>query len=1271
MTGQPLPAGFESYEKLRSEELQKIQLRRKHASTTQAPTEPGNTKLEDDLIGVALSGGGIRSAVFNLGFLQALSHRGFLRYVDYLCSVSGGGYVAGHLTALANSVAVEKNFHDIPIAVHEEAREIPAIPQERAAARPVNDEPERVSHLGVDKHGRLTPSYRFRHIGSYLFSDIAGFAWRYLLFTFITVLLVTSLLGIVASGAAYLWRMLDTESARDVRILFGISDLGVQLGVGDETLFAFLPSLVPFGLLVGSAVFRSMCHAIYYRRGREWFAGWCRFWLRCWGVSLAISFAVLFGNGEMSFSTGQTSTQVQANWTWPLMALVVVSLLPFLRFKSVIDSARPDAPAWKGFLAIALATLTCGAGPFFMVFWMARENVSGYAQYRDPILLRHDIQNWPAFIHLSETLNVDTKNARAAQDKAKEAQAFLDSTDVLGRSGWEAHERLPFHSVTGAWTRGEWLFRWAFRFPTTDGSNSKRSPNPISRYRELLKQQRDEQAEAVNQFNKSKLSERDLTIRLVAMACGIPVDPMIPADALFPANVRFPVSFPRGQGLAWQEDKDGSPTKVGTALAKRSRESGNLRSYWHRALLDSLTLPKTVAPAMTNAPTELQAVAVQRFLKPQLDDWTDNDVAKFNRLLLEALFPDVIRHRTMISTTIVPDKDQECRLQWLLLWTALSVGLLFVDWNVISPFYVFYRDKLSHSFVRSAGKLPRDPSFEEPDLRLADVEPWMRGAPYPLMLASMHFFRRVSATPSRRLETDPPDSDNCQPFFLSPLHCGSALAGWTPTGSYCAGEIKLADAVALSGAAVSPFMVNNLGITALMAMANLRIGQWLPLPRTQSRAKSRPRADGWRIGRELWTGLISSASPADYLERTCRMALVADGGFHEFFGLEELLLRRCRLVLVADAGCNNGRYEFGALADALRLLRVSHGLEFLDLDHEKPIDLTLLKRGDAAQQTLHHCCFRVRYPKSFPVQDGPAETLVVYAQMSLTGDEELDLQQFRNVNPNFPDEPTTNQRYSAGQVESYRQLGFHIGEIVCGAVPQTHANRVTAAEWGAWFSEGYVAEWRRLTSSEVPTPGTNAQAVKLIGTAEFREVDDAISKFLTTPKKQQRWHEYLDEWFSSGKRPRSSLPEKFPTAVQIAQLVLACEAYISRGGDLVRAEVFHPGGRARLCQFACRSGQRFALDRKELLRDLHNIAFVSGQSECPASTRQPSSMKSPSDDLSAGLRLAADLLVFWDLPLPKHRFECAVDPVSEDYPHSSANGQPPVDARTLFPPPRG
>ena len=53
--------------------------------------------LDLNLLGLAFSGGGIRSATFNLGVLQALSKIGLLKQVDYLSTVSGGGYIGSWL----------------------------------------------------------------------------------------------------------------------------------------------------------------------------------------------------------------------------------------------------------------------------------------------------------------------------------------------------------------------------------------------------------------------------------------------------------------------------------------------------------------------------------------------------------------------------------------------------------------------------------------------------------------------------------------------------------------------------------------------------------------------------------------------------------------------------------------------------------------------------------------------------------------------------------------------------------------------------------------------------------------------------------------------------------------------------------------------------------------------------------------------------------------------------------------------------------------------
>ena len=52
-----------------------------------------------DVVGLSLSGGGIRSAAICLGVLQALNHHKLLSRIDYLSTVSGGGYIGSSFTA--------------------------------------------------------------------------------------------------------------------------------------------------------------------------------------------------------------------------------------------------------------------------------------------------------------------------------------------------------------------------------------------------------------------------------------------------------------------------------------------------------------------------------------------------------------------------------------------------------------------------------------------------------------------------------------------------------------------------------------------------------------------------------------------------------------------------------------------------------------------------------------------------------------------------------------------------------------------------------------------------------------------------------------------------------------------------------------------------------------------------------------------------------------------------------------------------------------------
>lgn len=67
----------------------------------------------ENLAGLALSGGGIRSATFSMGVMQALAHSDLLKRFDYLSTVSGGGYIGSALTWLVSDYADQERQENV------------------------------------------------------------------------------------------------------------------------------------------------------------------------------------------------------------------------------------------------------------------------------------------------------------------------------------------------------------------------------------------------------------------------------------------------------------------------------------------------------------------------------------------------------------------------------------------------------------------------------------------------------------------------------------------------------------------------------------------------------------------------------------------------------------------------------------------------------------------------------------------------------------------------------------------------------------------------------------------------------------------------------------------------------------------------------------------------------------------------------------------------------------------------------------------------------
>jgi len=100
------------------EEWKEIYTRRRRAYP-QPPQRSDVTGFDgkhapENLVGLAFSGGGIRSATFCLGVLQALHELKLLRIFDYLSTVSGGGYLGGWWSAWLSRPGDDQNYGIFP-----------------------------------------------------------------------------------------------------------------------------------------------------------------------------------------------------------------------------------------------------------------------------------------------------------------------------------------------------------------------------------------------------------------------------------------------------------------------------------------------------------------------------------------------------------------------------------------------------------------------------------------------------------------------------------------------------------------------------------------------------------------------------------------------------------------------------------------------------------------------------------------------------------------------------------------------------------------------------------------------------------------------------------------------------------------------------------------------------------------------------------------------------------------------------------------------------
>ncbi|MDB5790622.1 MAG: hypothetical protein JWQ80_646 [Massilia sp.] len=366
---------------------------------------------------------------------------------------------------------------------------------------------------------------------------------------------------------------------------------------------------------------------------------------------------------------------------------------------------------------------------------------------------------------------------------------------------------------------------------------------------------------------------------------------------------------------------------------------------------------------------------------------------------------------------------------------------LLLGWRVdINKFslYMLYRNRLVRAYfgASSATRKPHPFTGFDPndDPQLAD---FANQRPYHIINTSLNLVSGEELAWQTRKAAS---------FAFTPRFCGfemplmpaqgssgglrDAQRGiYRPTRDYASrsgtgdddSKVGLGMAVALSGAAASPNMGTHSSppLNFLMTMFNVRLGRWCPNPRKSAWTHSSPGIGLFSLIAELF-GMTNADANYVYL---------SDGGHFENLGIYELVRRRCRLIVAVDVASDK-EMAFEDLGNAIRKcatdLHVSIEVDVSKMDLVKG---TSLCGGSCAVGTI-------RYSHVDP--DGLDGTLL-YIKPAIVGSENADVLNYRKANPEYPHQSTADQWFDEAQFESYRALGYHITKAALGAAATASA----------------------------------------------------------------------------------------------------------------------------------------------------------------------------------------------------------------------------------------
>lgn len=379
------------------------------------------------LSGLAFSGGGIRSAMFCLGVMQALARAGVLKKMDYLSTSSGGGYIGSSLTWF-----LHRGLPDGSEAGTDPERFPFGSPHQ--GARNQSDNPNGVLDF-IRQHGYYLTPGRGLDIISFI-----GYVVRTVLvsFTFYAALLTVVMIGLYHFGifSSYqievplagvghvlsfgnpllllsvvfvaLFVLLSLSYSVITRVPIGTSSWRYQFRVYNQIILGALLKLFLAALVVGSLPLvqdwlermQSHIHTAGASTLMGTLIGWVQYYR---GLK-----------SDKQMGLGSSITSIVA----ALLIMYGLLLGTFILAENVI--AAPDLPT----LEVALVL----SGFFLLVGWCANVNYStAHRMYRD---------------RLMETFMPDTRSLRANR------WGFSEAADsALIETFCQSPNRRPYHLI--------------------------------------------------------------------------------------------------------------------------------------------------------------------------------------------------------------------------------------------------------------------------------------------------------------------------------------------------------------------------------------------------------------------------------------------------------------------------------------------------------------------------------------------------------------------------------------------------------------------------------------------------------------------------------------------------------------------------------------------------------------------------------------------------------------------------------------------------------